>query len=58
MKRCDTYKPRTRNEISAWLERARQRKEAWEKKMQEMFAIEEKQKQFAAESHYYDVETA
>lgn len=44
MERKNTYKPRTRSEISAWLERARQRKAVWEKKMQEMFAIEEKQK--------------
>lgn len=44
MERKNTYKPRTRSEISAWLERARQRKAVWEKKMQEIFASEEKQK--------------
>ena len=58
MERKHTYKPRTRSEISAWLERARQRKAVWEKKMQEIFASEEKQKKFAVESHYYDIETA
>ncbi len=58
MKKETTYKPRSRSEIIAWLDRARQRKAAWEEKMQRIFKEEEQQRQFAAESHYYDIEPA
>lgn len=47
MKEDKTYKPRTRSEIMAWLERARQRKTAWEEKMQQMFIGEEQQEYVA-----------
>ena len=49
---------RTREEILAWLDAARQRKEAWEKKVEAKWAEEERLKREAAESHYYDVEWA
>ena len=47
---------RTREEILAWLEAARQRKKAWEEKVEAKWAEEERLKKAAAESHYYDME--
>lgn len=47
---------RTREEILAWLDRARQRKLAWEKRMHERWAEEERLRKAAEESHYYDIE--
>ena len=47
---------RTREEILAWLDAARQRKKAWEKKVEAKWAEEEQLKKEAAESHYYDIE--
>ena len=41
---------RTREEILAWLDAARQRKEAWEKKVEAKWAEEERLKREAAES--------
>ena len=52
MQKETTYKPRSRSEIIAWLDRARQRKAAWEEKMQQMFIAEEQQRKFAMEYHY------
>jgi len=51
-----TRKKRTREEILAWLEAARQRKAAWEKAVKEEFAEMERQRKAAAESGYYDLE--
>lgn len=49
-----TYKKRTREEVIAWLDRARQRKEAWEKETeQELKAMVEESRR-AKESHYFD----
>lgn len=47
---------RTREEVLAWLEAARQRKKAWEEKVEAKWAEEERLKKAAAESHYYDIE--
>ena len=48
-------KKRTREEILAWLDRARQRKMAWEKKMQKKLEAEALLRKQAEESHYYDI---
>ena len=37
---------------------AKQRKEAWAKKMQEKWIEEDQQRKAAAESHYYDIDWA
>ncbi len=47
---------RTKEEILAWLSAARQRKEAWEKKVDAKFAERLRSKKAAAESGYYDLE--
>lgn len=48
-------KNRTREEILAWLNRARQRKMAWEKRMQKKLEEEALLRKQAEESHYYDI---
>ena len=50
-----TYKQRTREEIMAWLQKARERKDAFQKRANEIFAEEERLRQQAADSHYYDI---
>ena len=47
---------RTKEEILAWLDAARQRKIAWEKKVDAKFAERKRRKQEAAASGYYDLE--
>ena len=47
---------RTKEEILSWLKAARQRKEAWEKKVDAKFAERLRRKKAAAESGYYDLE--
>ena len=47
---------RTKDEILAWFNAARQRKEAWEKKVDAKFAERLRSKKAAAESGYYDLE--
>ena len=47
---------RTKDEILSWLNVARQRKEAWEKKVDAKFAERLRSKKAAAESGYYDLE--
>ena len=49
---------RTREEVLAWLDAARQRKAAWEKRIDEKFSVRAKHKREAAESGYYDLEWA
>ena len=46
---------RTREEVLAWLAAARQRKKAWERKVEAKWAEEERIRNEAAESHYYDI---
>ena len=46
---------RTREEILSWLDRARQRKIAWENEMQKKFEEEAMLRKQAEESHYYDI---
>ena len=50
-----TYKQRTREEIIAWWQQARERKEAFQRETDEIFAREEMLRKQAAESHYYDI---
>lgn len=47
---------RTKEEILSWLNAARQRKEAWEKKVDAKFSKRQQGKKAAAESGYYDLE--
>ena len=47
---------RTKEEILAWLDAARQRKAAWEKKIDAKFSERKKLKKGAEESGYYDLE--
>lgn len=49
---------RTREEIIAWLDAARERKAAWERRIDEKFSARAKHKKEAAESGYYDLEWA
>ena len=49
---------RTKEEILAWLNAARQRKEAWERKVDAKFSERKRLKKEAAESGYYDLEWA
>ena len=47
---------RSREEVLAWLDRARARKEAREKEIRAMWAETQRLKKAAADSHYYDLE--
>ena len=51
-----TYKQRTREEIIAWFNAARERKEAWARRMKAQWAEERRQQKEAADKHYYDLE--
>jgi len=55
MEATTTYKSRTREEIIAWWRKARERKEAFQRETDEIFAREEMLRKQAAESHYYDI---
>ena len=46
---------RTREEVMAWLQKARERKDAFQKRANEIFAEEDRLRQQAADSHYYDI---
>ena len=49
-----TEKKRTRKEVLAWLQRARERKQAWQEQTElELKALVE-ESQRAKESHYFD----
>ena len=49
-----TFKRRTREEVLAWLQEARDRKQAWEKQTQlELQSMLEESRR-AKESHYFD----
>ena len=50
-----TYKRRTREEVMAWLQRARERKQAWEEQTEmELKAMIEESRR-AKESHYFEI---
>ena len=52
---ASTYKKRTREEIVAWLDRARQRKEAWERETELELKAMMAESRRAKESHYFEV---
>ena len=56
MEATATRRKRTREEILAWLDAARQRKAAWQKKVRAEFAKRDRLRKEAAESGYYDLE--
>ena len=56
MEATTTNKQRTREEIIAWFNAARERKEAWAQRMKAQWAEERRQQKEAAENHYYDLE--
>ena len=47
---------RTREEVLAWLQQARERKEAFQRKVNEQWQARQRSKRMAAESGYYDLE--
>ena len=49
-------KSRTREEILAWLQQARERKEAFQRRVNEEWEARQRSKQAAAETGYYDIE--
>lgn len=51
-----TNKQRTREEIVAWFNAARERKEAWAQRMKAQWEEERRQQKEAADNHYYDLE--
>ena len=52
-----TTKPmRTREEILAWLQEARERKQAFQRKVESEWQARQQSKKAAAESGYYNIE--
>lgn len=49
-------KSRTREEILAWLQQARERKEAFQRRVNEEWEARQRSKKAAAETGYYDLE--
>ena len=56
MEATATRRKRTREEVLAWLDAARQRKAAWQEKVRAEFAERDRLRKEAAESGYYDLE--
>ena len=54
MEEKTTQKQRTREEILAWLQRARERKQAWEDQTQLELKVMAEDARRAKESHYFD----
>ena len=51
-----TIKQRSREEILTWLQQARERKEAFQRRVNEEWEARQRSKKAAAESGYYDIE--
>lgn len=51
-----TYKARTREEIMAWFQQAKERKEAFQRRVDEEWKARQLSKKAAADSGYYDIE--
>jgi predicted Fe-S protein YdhL (DUF1289 family) len=49
-------KSRTREEILAWLQQAKERKDAFQRRVNEEWEARQRSKQAAAETGYYDIE--
>lgn len=58
MEATTIYPVRTREEILAWLDAARQRKAAWKKHVTAQWEERERRRKEAAESGYYNIEWA
>ena len=59
MEAKETTKPmRTREEILAWLQEARERKQAFQRKVETEWQARQQSKKAAAESGYYNIEWA
>jgi predicted Fe-S protein YdhL (DUF1289 family) len=57
MMEATTTKPmRTREEVLAWLQEARERKEAFQRKVEADWQARQQNKKAAAESGYYNIE--
>ena len=56
MEVTQTYPKRTREEVLAWIDRAKQRKEAWKKKTLAEMEHRVLLRKQAMESHYYDID--
>jgi predicted Fe-S protein YdhL (DUF1289 family) len=56
MEATTTYKQRTREEILAWLQEARERKQAFQRKVEAEWQARQQSKKAAAESGYYNIE--
>ena len=54
METTRTYKRRTPEEVQAWLQRARERKQAWEEQTQLELKTMVEESRRAKESHYFD----
>ena len=54
MEENTTQNQRTREEILAWLQRARERKQAWEEQTQLELKVMAEEARRARESHYFD----
>jgi hypothetical protein len=54
MEATRTYKRRTPEEVQAWLQRARERKQAWEEQTQLELKTMVEESRRAKESHYFD----
>lgn len=54
MEATRTYKRRTLEEVQAWLQRARERKQAWEEQTQLELKTMVEESRRAKESHYFD----
>ncbi len=54
MAEAGTYKRRTREEVLAWLQEARERKQAWEEQTQLELQVLMEENRRAKESHYFD----
>lgn len=52
----EATKQRTRGEIIAWLQQARERKEAFQRRVNEEWEARQRSKKAAAETGYYDIE--
>ena len=51
-----TIKQRSREEIMAWLQQARDRKKAFQRRVNEEWEARQRSKKAAADSGYYDIE--
>jgi len=56
MEATTSHRQRTREEILAWLQEARERKQAFQRKVEAEWQARQQSKKAAAESGYYNIE--